>query len=267
MSDFLFGSTPKLDVQRHETLTPEQLALINQVVGIVSQRLDQPIDSSSLELASISGLEELVNTSLGTAREGSTGEAATGTAVGGLSNLDRIFDEDAQDIDEFFTRTIQDPLLEAFSEDILPAIRTRHAPQFFGGERREAEARAVENLIETIGKERARVGFAAEESQRNRQLEASRIAPSAATGAAATPFIGPLTAAGIASTGASIGGAAEQRRLDEMNRRIREALAAVGTPAFENIGAGLPGQIGAVQSFLDSFGSGLGAGAGAAAGG
>ena len=260
MGDFLFGSEPEVSTQQHTVLTPEQQKLLNLVIGLTSDRVGQKPSLSQLELMSLGGLEQLVSNVTGAAGQSPTQGAAQNTVLGGLNALDKTFAEGPTDINEFFARTIQDPLLESFERDILPAIQTRHAPQFFGGERREAEGRARENLVDELVKQRANVGFQAEEAQKNRKLNAAQLAPGASGVAAALPFVGANAALPVLTGAASTGGATSQRLLDEMNRRIREALAAVGLPTFENVTTTTEGSSGLIPGVLSGLAGNAGFG-------
>jgi len=243
MVDFLFGESPSQEITPQTTLTPEQQELLRLIIAQITEGQGESpfgIESGRLELQSLAGLE-----ALGTAIPG--GEAGTAAAGVGLGALEQLFTQGPQDIDEFFTETIEKPALESFREDIIPDIRTRFAPQFFGGERREAEARASEDLIESLTRERARVGFEARDTDQLNILRGLGVLP----GATGAQFTGATSQANIRLGLLGAGGTTRdvtQQQLDERNRRIREALSSIGIEGLENIVFNDPGSTGFIPA-------------------
>lgn len=267
--DSVFGSEPSKSESQLPTLTPEQQQLLKDLVSRVS--LDDVnnrsfgLAPSQTELTSLAGLEQVANNIIpGQAAQQENIQSATGS---GLDALETIFTQGPQDIDDFFTATVQDPLLEEFQEDILPNIQTRFAPAFFGGERREAEARAREDLLDTLVRERARIGFEARESDQAKQLTAASILPGFGQFASTQESLAPAAQTSLFSalleTGAQ-GAGIRGRQLDERNRRLQQALGALGVPAFENVVTTTEGSPGAIGSAIGSalpglFSAGVGA--------
>jgi len=245
--DFLFGEAPSQEITPQTTLTPEQERLLKALIAQITEGQGEApfgIEAGALELQSLAGLE-----ALGTAIPG--GQAGTAAAETGLGALEALFTQGPQDIDKFFTETIEKPALEAFRETTIPDIRTRFAPQFFGGERREAEARATEDLIESLTRERARVGFEARESDLNRIIGGAGVLP----GAVGSQFAGPTSQANIMLGLLGAGGTTRdvtQQQLDERNRRMREALGALGISGFENIVFNDPGTTGFIPQAISA---------------
>ena len=248
MTDFLFGSEPSQEITPQTTLTPEQQELLRLIISQITEGQGESpfgIESGGLELQSLAGLE-----ALGTSIPG--GEAGTATTGTGLAALERLFTQGPQDIDKFFTETIEKPALESFREDIIPDIRTRFAPQFFGGERREAEGRATEDLIEGLTRERARVGFEARDTDQLNILRGLSVLP----GATGAQFTGATSQANIMLGLLGAGGTTRnvtQQQLDERNRRVREALGSLGIEGLENIVFNDPGSTGFIPSLVSSF--------------
>jgi len=264
-SDFLFGESPSQDITPTTTLTPEQEELLRLLIGQITEGQGESpfgLDPSQIELSSLAGLESLV----GQVPLGGTpgSEAAATTGVAGLEALQSIFQTGPRDIDEFFTQTIERPALESFREDIIPDIRTRFAPQFFGGERREAEGRATEDLIESLTRERARVGFEARDADLTRTLQGLSVLPGAAQTGAAGSLLGTQASANTLIGLLGAGGTQRnvtQQQLDERSRRIQEALGALGIEGFENIVFNNPGTPGFIPTAIGAAGA---AGAGGA---
>lgn len=75
--------------------------------------------------------------------------------------LSTLLSGEAQGIDEFFRESVRAPLLEDFQEEILPSISRRFSGNFFGSDRRKADQRAQEDLLDTLAKERASLAFQA----------------------------------------------------------------------------------------------------------
>ena len=258
--DFLFGDSPSQDVSATPTLTPEQQQLLQKLVGQLGAAEGDSsfgLTSSPLELQSLAGLESVAGQVIGS-QEGAIQQGGQ-TASTGLDALSNIFTQGPQDIDNFFNETIQKPLLENFRDTILPSLQTRFAPQFFGGERIEAEGRARNDLIDALTRERARVGFEARDTDAQNVLGGLSVLP----GATQSPF----GAAGAATNvlGGLLGAGGQPRdvvgeQLNERNRRIIEALNALGISGSENIVFNNPGETGFLTNAVSAFAGSAGAG-------
>ena len=266
MGDFLFGSEPSQDITPAPTLTPEQEELLRKIIAEISGGVGDTgfgIESGALELQSLAGLEALGSSIPGLQSQGST--AAAGAATAGLGALESLFTQGPQDIGEFFEETIQKPAVEAFNRDIIPGIRTRFAPQFFGGERREAEARAGEDLIDALTRERARVGFEARDTDQLNILRGLQTLPGAGGFATTQGFQGPTAQANILLGLLGAGGTTRnvvQQQLDERNRRMREAFSSLNIEGFENIVFNDPGSTGFIPSLVSGAATGFATGFG-----
>lgn len=105
-------------------------------------------------------------------------EGADAFQVSGAGPLAQFFTPDAEGFDEFFELAIQQPLLEAFEEDIVPAITRRGAGtgNLFGSATRGNIERAQEELLGQLAQQRAGLGFQAREAGLSRALEAAGLA-------------------------------------------------------------------------------------------
>ncbi len=248
MTDFIFGSPPEQTTTPTTTLTPEQEELLRTLIEQITGGLDGGtfgLEASDLELQSLAGLE-----ALGTSIPG--GEAGTEATNAGLEALQGIFTQGPQNIDDFFAETIRGPAIENFNRDIIPGIRGRLAGQFFGGERREAEGRATEDLIDSLTRERTRVGFEARNTDQLNILKGLQTLP----GAVGSQFTA-ATAQGNILLGLLGAGGTErdivQQQLNERNRRVQEALGSLGVQGFENIVFNDPGSTGLLTTILGSL--------------
>ncbi len=255
LGSFLFGDSPSQDITPTSTRTPEQDKLLKELIEIISggQGDTGGIGPSNLELTSLAGLEGIASSAIGLTKEAG-GETASKSA---LSALDSIFTSGPSDIDDFFNETVRDPLLEDFQDDIL-GIDTRRAGDFFSGERRELQRNSQEDLIDALTRERARISFGAREGDLNRQVAGASVLPGVIGG----QFAGLQAGAGILGQTLGAGGTERsitQQQLDERNRRIREALAAIGLDAQENIVFNNPGSSGLVANAAGAFAGNTGA--------
>lgn len=224
------GQKGELELEKGvPTLTPEQKKLANEVLlPLLTRALRTSISPSTLESTSLAGLEEFAMQLVG---GGVAGAETAGTA---RSALEGILTQGPQDFEDFFQKTVQDPALEGFQRDIIPAIRERFAPQFFGGERREAEGRATEDLLTQLTRARAGLAFQTQQAGQQNILAALGLTPSL-IGAEQVPQANLLTQL----LGAGITG--RQSIASEEQRRIQNALAFLGQPQIENIAAGIGG--------------------------
>lgn len=255
----LFGSGPSQDITPQTTLTPEQEAMLKQLLGLISGDIggeDQTfgIGASALETSSLAGLEALGSAIPGVTSPGS--EAAQGAATAGLGALEQLFTQGPADIEEFFSETVQKPAIEAFNRDVIPGIRSRFAPQFFGGERVEAEARAGEDLTDALVRERARIGFQARQQQSENVLGGLTALPGAGTFGNVGGFQAPGAQANLLL--GLLGGGGTQRnitqqQLDEAARRRQQGLGSLGVQGLENIVFNDPGSSGFIPELISSF--------------
>ncbi len=258
--DFFTGESPSQDITPTSTLTPEQQEQLKQLIAQITQGQGESpfgLTSSPLELQSLSGLESVASQVIG-GQEGAIQQGGQ-TASGGLDALLNIFTQGPQDIDDFFNETVQQPLLQDFSENILPDLQTRFSSQFFGGERRESEGRAREDLIDALTRERARTAFGARQDDFQNTLQGLGVLP----GAVQAPF--GASGAAIDNLRGLLGAGQQprnvvQQQLNERNRRVQEALAALGIGGTENIVFNNPGSEGLLSSAIGSFAGSAGAG-------
>ncbi len=249
--DILFGSEgefrepPPPDVQNVSKLDPSLQRLLDETLtpflgsedlsGVLGPEFEGQLapGAGEIERLSLSALEQqamnLANP------EGDIAQ----TISGAQTAFQDLLSTGPQDIDDFFTKTVQDPLLQNFERDILPSIgRNFGGTSFFGSERQEADSRAREDLLTTLTRTRASTAFGARENDLNRILGALGI-----TGQVASA--GSQTASGI--LGGGIQGRQLQgeklraeyadfvRRTGERDKRIEQILASLGLGTNENI--------------------------------
>ena len=87
-------------------------------------------------------------------------------------------------LEPYFKTNIQDPLMESWREDILPEIGgvAGKGGFFYGSGRETLERESAEDLLETLGSERTKLYYQANEAERARQMEASNLSLQAAMG-------------------------------------------------------------------------------------
>lgn len=256
------------EIFQESTLSAQQQKLLNEVLlpflsspGPGEFQPDQfggalP-GGGAVESLSLQGLEDFVN-SLVTGQ----GEGAQGTRAA-QSSLQDILSLGPRDIDEFFTESVEAPALEAFTERVQPAIGRRFGGEnFFGSERRRADERASEDLIDALTQSRASTAFTERGADIQRQLQAAGLIPGLE---APAQFGAAIGAAGAAR-------APEERAVqfdfqkfltDQKlkSQRVDQILAALGLDTVENIA--FPGVIEGGQDDFDI--GGLLAGLGGAA--
>ena len=268
----LFGGTktvslPPPQITRVSTLDPQQRQLFD---SLTSNLQSQPFQATPFEPSSgrlSPGLSNLQNTSLAGLEELALQQVGAGGAADVVSNAQGAFNEiltsGPQAIDDFFTTNVQEPLVESFTEDILPDISRRLARNFFGSERRDIERDATEELISVLGRERSSLAFNARESDLNRRASVLPL-----TGDLSTNLLGQLAGLGDIprvveqqQTQAELG---EVNRQNEENQRlISNLLAAIGVPTEQIIGSPSaqvvqqPGILGGLLSGIGSIATGF----------
>jgi len=249
-----------------DTLTPfqkEQLnALIAKLSGATPRTFggDPNVAMSDLGQISLAGLENR-------ALELSDPNFQTALNKQETDTLMQLLDFEGQqgNVNEFFNTNIRDPALESFQEEVLPSIgREFGGNNFFGSERRTADQRASEELIDSLTRSRADINFQERESSRNRALQALGLSTDRTRAQAEERF--GIFGAGMEAT------ALDERNISRQfeqflaeagleDDQIKMLLASLAIPQFENIvvgggssdGAGAAGAAGAIASmFSDS---------------
>jgi flagellar motility protein MotE (MotC chaperone) len=218
--------------------TREQQQLLKEVIGMITGQLRGPQPAFTEEApgfqpsqqSSLAALEQI-------AMGGGPGGEAYQASGAALTNLLKTAGGgDPTAFNEYFNQAVQAPALEAYREDVLPAISRGTAESgFFGSARREADARSSAELIDALTQARATGAYQSREAGLNRLVDASRAAQS-----------GRLT--DIEASNAAFAAAGEerqalleqfaarraefQRQLDELYRRL-----------------GLAGQVGTSKTF------------------
>lgn len=222
---------PETRIESRPTISPAQQKVQTQLGDVILNRLMGEIAPLGIENISLQALEQLALNAV-------SGEPTVNMIS--QKALQDIMTRGPQDIDEYFRTVIQEPALRDFNRDVIPAIQERFAPQFFGGERRESEARATEELLRLLTQERTRVGFEARQADTEAILAAAGLAPAASL--ADTSLLTALLGAGTGFRESLAG---------ERSRRIQEGLAFQGTPTQENIAITTPGRAGSPGIFGD----------------
>lgn len=232
LEDILLGTESQADVSGHPTRTPEQMEMLNQLMALLGGDLEG-FDMNPELSGQGQDIQDMLNSLLPMFGAGS-------------STIQDLLTGEAQDISEVFTSTVQDPLLRDFRETVLPSIGRKFGGNFFGSDRREADARAGEDLLQTLGAERSRFSFQANEAAQDRRLGALGAIPGLSDAAGGFAQFGDLEY--------TRGQTAQDRRMELINA----LLEAVGQPTMENIGVVTPGQPGALSAFLSGAGQGIG---------
>ena len=127
-----------------------------------SGRLPGTVDLSDLEQMSLGGLERMFS-----------GE---GILEQQQEQLQQRMDPNAraEEIERYFQEAVSEPMWEEFREETIPEIRGRYAPSgFWSGQRVEAEENAMEDLIDSLSRERAGLAY----QERRDALEAMGMVP------------------------------------------------------------------------------------------
>lgn len=180
IKDALFGEAPKTETENLSTLSPEQ----EQAQKVLTEFLQtggnpanaQPFQGeliaplSNLEQVSLAGLEDRAR-AIATQTDPNL-QAASEALLGILSR-------GPTDISEFVRSNIEQPLTEMFERN-RTATAGRFADQFFGSQRREADARDFEEFMESLAGATSSAALEARNQDTNAILEAIGLAPNLA---------------------------------------------------------------------------------------
>lgn len=228
IGDFIFGTESSAEFQTKPTKTKTQTKAIDDLVRSLFTEFEG-FDTTPQPTGRQQALQTNIDQLIG----------SYGGASGTLSSLLNI---DQGALDEEFNAAVRDPLIRDFEEQILPMVTRRYGGASFGSERKEAEARTYEDLLQTLSSERAQF----QSQNRQRQLQALGLIPGLSSGF------------GAAAEFADIEELRRQQAYQERLQLIQSLLGATGQNVFENLAVAKPGQAGALQGFLTGFGEGVG---------
>lgn len=268
--DVLFGSEPESTITPTSTLTPNQQGAESTLADFISGA-GNPNNVQQFEGDLVAPLSQLEELSLSALEDRSRSLAATGgnqllnTAEQSLID---ILTKGPEDIDAFIESNIKNPLLEVFNEETRPAISARFADQFFGSDRREADARANEDLQDTLFQGISSAQLRSREFDTNSKLTAAGLVPDVA-GAGMEELLGLLKAGSVPREVQTSQNLGEFERFN--NAKAREAELAriingfLGIRGQENIVTNDPGSSGILGPALTAAASAFGGPLGTAA--
>lgn len=258
VGDLLLGSAPSTKFAVKPTVTPEQAAAYSQLLQQLSpgSASGTPYQGnlgaglSSLETTSLAGLEQMA---MNAADPNSAYQQGTNALLG-------IINQGPEDINDYFTKNIEDPLIKDFNEKVLPGISRRFAPSgFYSSDRLRSDDLARRDLGDSLTRARSDVSYKAYQDNMQNKLAALGLLPQSASAAQAA--LQQALEAG--ATPREVEALNNQLKYEEFVRqqsqgddRIKALIAALGIPQFENIGVskgGSSGLLGGVASGIGSF--------------
>lgn len=210
-------------------ISDEQQALLRQIISSIGgdflggipdalisgfPTFNEPVPGlSPLEGMSLAGMEALASGK-------ASGAAGSEQFAQGRSALGDILTQGPQDINEYFKRTVEDPTLESVRETAIPGIRGSAvgSGNLFSGQTRTQESQLYEDVYDTLGRERTRVGF----DERARDMEMKLAATQALVGLqqGEVGYLGGLQQAGAGQRAAEV--QQYSLRLAEFVRQLEE---------------------------------------------
>lgn len=244
LTDFLFGEKPKMETQQLPRWSPEQQELMKKFAGWAGADAGEPGEAypgespygGDVSQLSLAGLESMFG--------------PEGLMAGAGEKMSDIIKGGPEDFEEYYQKSVYDPMMEQFEEDIIPGIRRGMAPAYWGTERLGMEEQAREDLMQSLVGSRAQMAYGARESALNRSLQAIGMTPQ---------MMG--TYAGGMEAGARPGTweySEWLRQEEDPMRKMQMILQALGLSPFETMAAGLPGQAGFLQSLAGGAGQAAG---------
>lgn len=258
IKDALFGTDP--EVQPRSTLTAEQRRLLDEflIPYLRGTPIDQVGDQYSGDFVAGLGEQEqaLLSQLVGNAQGGGTvdqttlqglvQQLASGASAGttrdvpdqatGVNDLlsqitsnpqlAQFIQANPTDFQEYFRTNVEQPALENFREQILPALSREFAGQSFGSQRKDVTLQATDDLTKNLTAARAKTAFDTRESAMQRALEALGLGGQ------------------LAGQQAQIGESGRQANL-QSNQQVLDRLLSGQRTALEGIG--LQGQVDAQQ--------------------
>jgi len=245
IGDFLFGKKPSMETRQLPRWSPEQQKLMKKFAGWAGEDFGEPGEAypggspygSDISQLSLAGLESMFG--------------ADGLMQGAGGKLQDIIKGDPSDFEEYYQKSVYDPMMRQFEEDIIPGIGRQVGSAYWGSERLGQEEKAREDLMQSLVGSRAQMAYGARESALDRSLRAIGMTPEMISGY---------------GMGAEIGARPGQweygewqRQQDVPMRKMMMILQSLGLSPFETMGVGLPGQAGLLQGIAGGAGQAGGA--------
>jgi len=269
VSKWLFGQSPESKISTLPTMSPQQQALLNKLLGEFDQESLLKGGATPYGGELVAGLGDLENLSL-EALEQKILQRATSEGVGAeaetaLTKMLRTGGAPT-DFEEFYRTSVRDPALQEFREFTLPEVTRRFGSSgAFGSDRLTAEQQGLERLGRTLTGARSELAFKTQESSQERILKALGLAPGV-EGSDVESLLKLMQGASLPRSIQQAKLTSEygefQRQQEEKRNRVNQILAALGLPTLQNIPQTTPGQTGTLQSVLTAAAGNTGAAAG-----
>ena len=259
--DSIFGTQSSVQSMRQDTLTPEQSSALSALMarlgggggdGVTPYGGELTTQTSKLQNLSLAAMEQQAMNLVNPASESNQAAKAYQDVIGASP----------QDIQDYFQKSVETPLLRDFQTKVLPSITARfRGTAGFGSDRMMQERLATNDLTTNLAG-----ALSSASLQALRDQQANKL--SAASGLAGIPG----QRANVAST-LLTGGAVPQateaankaalynefvRQQGSKQTNIQNILAALGIRSFENVNVVKPGQPGLIQGLAGGVGQGLG---------
>lgn len=203
-------------------------------------QLPGTVPMSNLENLSLSGLEKMFS-----------GEGNLYPQAGGaLSSLMRM---DPAMLDYIYKTTVSDPMMQQFSEEIMPTIKAAGAPRLWGTDYQKQEEMAARDLERALVQGKGAIT----ENWLNRALQAALGVPELMTGQM-NMFESAMRMGAVPRQIEEAGLTAEYqewlRTQEEQKTKVNQFLAALGLQPLDTYAFAEGAQPGLLQSFTSSSG-------------
>ena len=256
----IFGSQPSVQSSQQSDMNPQQLALLQQLLSGLNtggtSATTAPYTgqltaaANPVQGTSLAAMEQAALTA---AQPGGT-NAASATALTGVMN------QKPQDITSYIQKAIVDPTMQAFNQQIMPAIDQRFAGQSgFGSDKAIQEGIAAGNAATGIGSAASTAAMNALQNQQQNTISAAESLTSTNT-ANTNQAISLNTAGNAAQTAAQAPLTTQYNAYlntqQQQQQNIQNILSALGLQSFTNVNTVVPGQSGLLQGLAGNAGIG-----------
>lgn len=268
--DILFGKEPKQEVKQYDLHSDEQAEALP---GVISG-LETEYNSGGPKYTgpTRTGAIDLTNTSLAALEQAAlnraNGQGATPLGAMSAEELMRLIQEGGRTtgFDDYYNNSVRDPMLKDFQNVLRQSGREFSGNSVFSSDRAQYEARAREDLLDSLTSARSDLAFQTQESASNRLMEALGLAQQWDDNAGnllANAAVGRQEQSKLGLQQRSLDQADVQTDMtkwaqeQELKRQIAtQLLEAVLTPTQENIVFNKPGTKGLLSSFIGGAGGG-----------
>jgi len=260
----LFGDDPSTTQTTMPNLDPTQQSRLDSLISALTPAINNfattPTAYTNPFSAPLSNLQSMSLTAL----EGLSQQMASAPIYQqSQDSLMKAMTSNPQDINDYFTNAVANPLMKQFQTQLLPQLQGTFAGNnAFGSDKLRATNVLTQNLTDSLASQRSTMAYNAFNDNANRALTAAGQVP-AVTAAPITNQMSTLQAGAVPQQQQQTELTGQYQDYlntqQQQNTQIQALLSALGVKTNDNVVTANPGTSGSAGSILSGIGSIAGA--------